>query len=286
MRGIFGLKRAYLGTMRWTTTVLALVLASGACAGKPRASSSGSGEKHPLRRGTDSAQVLVPPSFPRQLALVLTPSQRRTLAHRMADESKAWFAAGMTLQPATAAGEAAVPVRVKLRGDSSLGCTRKSFTIDFHGIPYRLLPGAAADRIVLISMCFDAGYIHQVTGLTLATSLGLFPPGFRLIALTIDDVSQGLYLLIAEPERMLRRNGIVGGGVRDLVRRRIDIDGEPPEIRHGVPDKKAARKRYADFVRGVEARRGPALRRFLRRHLDVDQDWRWIALMTLLEYGD
>lgn len=238
----------------------------------------------PEERGATcvAADLLDPPVPPEYLELLLAPEQRLVYDQRVLTKSKEPFEASMrtSMSPVGAAAE----VNVKLRGNNSLDCARKSYSINFAGhAPRHLIAGAASDEYFLVAMCLDDRYVNQFTGDQIMARFGAFPYAARLIELRLNGMSQGVYLLIEKPQdRLLASNS----RVRLVARRATDIEGEPPELKYAAASDGVELAAYEGFLEETEQRHGIRRMAWLDAHLDLDQYLRWVATMSALQVGD
>lgn len=172
-----------------------------------------------------------------------------------------------------------------LRGAGTLFCQRKSLNLQFEDARRRLMPGVATDKIFLISMCQDDYWFGQAFGDRLLAKLDLFAPTLRYVKLKIDGVNKGVYLLVDQPERALRDNGV---GVFSVLRRRYDIDNQPAEVKYPAEPMTAGPDR--DPVGGIGdlAMTGAVetLDADLDARIDLDGYVRILATYSLLQNGD
>lgn len=222
-----------------------------------------------------------PRTYPDHVELVFAnDAQRQTYQDRIETQSKEYFDVMVRLWQ----DGPPVAAKAKLRGMSSLECTRKSFALDFEGpAPRRFMPGSATDELFLISMCEDDRYLNHLPGYTLLSRLGLFSMKFHFTELHIDDAHQGLYMIVEKPKDELRRDS---GYLRGIVRRNADLEGEESEGKYGHVDKQQALDDYLAFLSAVEQAPAGQVLETLEARMDIDQYLRWIALMTLLGNGD
>jgi hypothetical protein len=218
--------------------------------------------------------------FPQSIDLIFSEDERAVYQARLKDNSKEPFAAQVRMQ----ADEQPISAKVKLRGQSSLACSRRNYAINLTGKePYPLMKGAASDEFFLISLCLDNRYINQYTANQLMGQLGLFPFHFQWVELRIEQKSRGLYLLLEKPEQALRDNH---SRVQAIFRRVMDIDQKEPEIVFAKLAPTKALEQYQQMLQQMLHRTGSALLDELNHHLDLPSYLRWIALMTLLGNGD
>ena len=182
------------------------------------------------------------------------------------------FESGLTTTQATA----------HIRGNTSLGCTRKSFTVDLDGgDPRMLMPFSATDEFYLISMCLDDRYVNQYTANLLLADWGLFPLRFAFVRLDIDGENQGVYLMLEKTTESLR---LSNARVRSIFRRR-GYDGHP-EVEWTDIEEALALENYQTPETLLATLEDEALEEALRKVMDLDQYFEWIALMSLLQNGD
>lgn len=181
--------------------------------------------------------------------------------------------------------EFAAPFEGSYRGRSSLGCERKSMSVNLDGGDARhVVPGSGGDQFFLISMCLDNRYVNQINGDRLMQMFGLWDIEWTTTELRVDDESRGIYLFVEEIDRELRNDR---SRLRSVIRRRTDIDGKPADIEYSFDgDDDAARQRYESFLASIEGLSGDELVATLQDSMDLEQYLTWVALMTLLGNGD
>jgi hypothetical protein len=184
-------------------------------------------------------------------------------------------------------GDAApVEATAHLRGQTSLDCARKSFTVNLaKNRPRHLLAGLASDEFYLISMCKDDRYFQQHTANLLARDQGLFPLRFGLVELLIDGNTRGVYLLLEKTEEGLLEDF---SRVRSIIRRRFDPGEKDPDVKYpnGTDAHDPAMDAYWALVPATEGLAGQALVDEMDRRIDLDQFLRWLAFQTLMGNGD
>jgi hypothetical protein len=184
---------------------------------------------------------------------------------------------------------AAVPARAHFRGQTSLDCGRKSYSIHFQDDrARRFLPRAAANELYLLSLCKDNGWFRQVLAHRLMAKLGLFSLEQRFVRLRVAGRERGVYLLVEKPDEHLRQQRTALG---TLVRRRMDANGEPAELIFPRPDRigTAAHDllaQYNQLIAPIDEVAPEALYAALARRLDLDNYLRWLALQTYFQCGD
>ncbi|MCP4448067.1 MAG: hypothetical protein GY811_22440 [Myxococcales bacterium] len=209
-------------------------------------------------------------SYPEALELVFSESQRQVYNERVAALSKADFGLSVRLDDGVE-----ISASAHLRGKGTLGCERKSYTLELYGPGRHLMPASRTDEFYLLSMCADDRYVQQYTANQLMKELGLFPLGFRFIEVTLDGDKQGVYLLLEKPREELVSDG---ANIHNVMRRRFNTN--PPEdffeskFDSGVFD---AADLYARASSNVT---------LLAEQIDVEQYLRFLALMTAYQNGD
>lgn len=222
------------------------------------------------------------PALPRIIALDFSPEERQDYDARLAELSKEPLY-GAVRTDLNAPGVHA-PVKLKLHGQGSLDCERKSLSLNLtDDLARQWLPDSGTDQFLLVSMCKDDRYITQFTADLLMAELGLFAPKFGMVELVIDGESQGAYLLVERPKSALKRGTT---RLRAVVRRTNDIKGGKPELEYASGDAEQALEVYEKLITEAEGLTGDKLLAWLDRSMDLDQYLRWIALMSLLRSGD
>jgi hypothetical protein len=218
--------------------------------------------------------------YPKEIAFTFTPEERIVYDERYAAASIEDFATAVALGDATPA-----PAVAHFHGLGTLGCERKSITVELDGGRRRIAPDLASDRFILISMCQDLKYFGQVFGNRVLAGLGLFAPPFRYVRVRIDGVNQGLYMLVYQTERAFRDASL---GLTSVVRRGYDIDAWPAEVKHPSDPElaEATRLRFEAIGDGALGESPDRLVAFLEEHLQFDAYLRWLAVNSLLENGD
>ncbi len=209
----------------------------------------------------------------------MTPEQREIYEQRVADQVYDDFALSIRVSPDANPVEAVA----HLRGQSSLGCERKSYTIDLAGGARHILPDTATDEFYLISMCLDEGYVNQITADNLMRMLGLFDLQFDLVELVVDDVSAGVYLFMEKPRETFE---LTNSRLRAVIRRDHDTNDRAPAVKFSAEDDDWALENYNNLLELLDTREGESLRDYLSDRMDFEQYMRWVALMTLLGNGD
>ena len=172
-----------------------------------------------------------------------------------------------------------------LRGQGTLGCQRKSFTVEMVGPRRRLMPGVAAPRFFLISMCQDDFYFGQAFVDQLLAKLDLFAPHLRFVKVRIDGVNRGVYLLMDQPDNAIRDNNLA---IQSVLRRRYDIFNQPAEVKYPDDPVLAAAEAAQFEALGDLANTGPLanLDAELNARIDLNAYTRLLALYSLVQNGD
>lgn len=215
-----------------------------------------------------------------RVELIFTPAERAIHDANVAALSREEFTVSVRLGP----GVDPAPATAHLRGHGSLRCERKSYGVNLVGPePRHFAPGAAGDEFLLIAMCLDDGYVHQVTANRLLATLDLMPLRSELVELVLDGQSRGVYLLMEKPgEAMIEDHA----RPRALLRRRTDMKGNEPDLRFVAPGAESSVAAYDDLLATARAHSGEALVTEMSRRMDLDQYLRWVAANSVLLNGD
>lgn len=170
------------------------------------------------------------------------------------------------------------------RGQSTIACERRSWSIDLDGGDARhLLDASGTDEFVLVSMCADPGYVSQLTGISVMSQFDVWNLQHDTVELRVDGVSQGIYLLIENPDDEFRNDGSL---VTSVIRRGYDVADLPSEVKFGDGGQTASLDAYDDVLLATEGPRGDELVEALRMRMDLDQYLRWTAVNVALGSGD
>jgi hypothetical protein len=220
-------------------------------------------------------------AHPRRVELRFDAAQRAVYEDRLAHDSKAEFALRVRLGAAEP-----VAARARLRGQSSLPCARRNYTVDLDEPALRhVLPGLATDEFHLLSMCLDDRYHQQLVAGHLARPLGLFLSQAGLVELSIDGAPRGVYLLL-EKGHAAARDELARPRV--LLRRRFDADGVPPDVKlpAGATEDDPALAPWRALHALADVHGGAALVAALDERLELDAFLGIVALHSVLGNGD
>ena len=182
-------------------------------------------------------------------------------------------------------GDTQLPtVSLNLRGQGTLYCPRKSFTLRFAS-PVQLADGPRIEQFVLIALCEDPTLLRSRTALEILRAYGLFPPWFTFVELRLNGTTSGLYLLIERPraaiERLYPDNAVVlRRGNPEAV---VEID-RPDEAL--IADREQFLEPYHSLRTLAEAHTGADLLAALRTRMDYDQYLLSLAFNSALRNGD
>lgn len=215
------------------------------------------------------------------LTIDLTAEEQATWDARWKARSREPFTAHVRLGPG--APMAAV---IHFRGSTSIKCDRKSIAVNLDGGDNRrLMPGGTGDKMTLLSMCMDDGYVQTAWVDRVLGRLGLYPVGLRYVRLTVAGKNHGVYLLsqnvkdfAAEQETALTM----------LLRRGNEQGGKPAEVDLPDPDADpqgaAAALAVYDELRALAKGQDADAR--VRERFALDDYLRWMAWNTLVRNGD
>lgn len=211
----------------------------------------------------------------------LTPAERALHDEYGAKDSDREFTAHVSI-----GGGPKLRARAHFRGQTSLECERKNYSVNLIGkAPRRLFADGGDDELYLISMCKEQHYYRQVLANRVLRDLGVFPLEQRYVEVRVDGESRGPYLLLRKPTEFARATGVATGAV---IRRRLDPDNKPAEARH-PSEPEAAQAALAEYagLAEIAATEAPGkIYGALRERLDVDAYLRWMAFHTYMSTGD
>jgi len=219
--------------------------------------------------------------FPRTVELLFTPEEKEIYLALDADPHHDEFDLQIKLGDAPP-----VSATAHLRGQTSLGCVRKSYNVNLKGNrPRHILPGSATDEFYLLSMCKDDRYFQQYTANLLARPLGLFPLQFGFVELFLDGETRGVYLLLEKTKEALLEDN---SRVHSIIRRRFDPGEAPSEVKYpsdGTINGPAG-EAFLALPQVGEELAGEALLAEMNRLMNFDQFLLNLAFQTLMGNGD
>jgi len=176
---------------------------------------------------------------------------------------------------------------IKTRGKTALDYQRKSFAVVLkEGIS---IPGRKGQdisyltRFKLISLAMDYTYIESRIGFGILEENGIMPLFYRFVELKINGSTQGIYLLIEDPEKFY-----LGTGSEFILRR--GYYNSMPDVEYAPSYQNISRETYETRFKEIYSRlselQGEELYIALNQRLDLDQYFRKMGIDYLLQNGD
>lgn len=182
------------------------------------------------------------------------------------------------------------PVKLKeirTRGKNALNFPRKSFSVFLKQAIYisgrNGRKGILLNRFKLLAMPMDYTYIENRVGLGLLEQTGVTPLFFKFVELGINGETQGLYMLVEDPEEFARDLGseyILRRGYQSWI---ADSEYEPSF--HFIPMENY-RDRYSEIYRSLLPYGGEELYQRLNQRLNLSAYFRKMGIDYLLKNGD
>jgi len=176
---------------------------------------------------------------------------------------------------------------IKTRGKSALRYQRKSFAVVLkETIAIEGRSGfdmAYLKRFKLISMAMDKTYIENRIGFGILEEQGIMPLFYRFVELKINGSTQGIYLLMEDPEQYYLEIGsefILRRGYHNSI---DDLEYSPSY--HFIA-KESYESRFQEIYSSLTTLQGEALYNALNERLNMEQYFRKMGIDYLLQNGD
>ena len=176
---------------------------------------------------------------------------------------------------------------IKTRGKTALDYPRKSFAVVLNRAI--ALTDSKEGRTVyltrfkLISLAMDFTYIENRLAFGILEERGLMPLFYSYVELKINGNTQGIYLLVEDPEQFYHENGseyILRRGYYNSI---DDSEYEPSS--HFIP-RDSYRSRFLEIYSLITELEGEELYTALDQRLNLDQYFRKMGIDYLFQNGD
>jgi spore coat protein H len=175
---------------------------------------------------------------------------------------------------------------LKLRGKTTLNYERKSFSVSLDQ-NIQLWPESdsfTTKNFYLISLAMDKNYFHNRLAFELLHKLDLFHLLNRYTEVTINDVSQGVYLLCQRPQDWAKKRENAPYVARRGIESQIAKEKNPKNI--SKEDLKRYRKQYSSIYRSIGKYKGGELYLKLNELLNMEAYMKWMAFNHFIKNGD
>jgi spore coat protein H len=181
------------------------------------------------------------------------------------------------------------PVYVKragIRGQTSLDYRRKSFSLRLEYPIYIRDPEGDVKRLTsfkLLSLCMDYTYINNRLAYGIFRDAGMMPLFFKYVELLINGETQGVYLLIEDPETYAMESGS-----EYILRRHYHnaIRSYEYSLSNAGISRQEYENRFEEIYEALPLLKGEELYTYLASRINLEQYFRKMAIDYLLQNGD
>lgn len=228
-------------------------------------------------------EMILPPASDAVFELLVSPDMQEFI-YNSRDTSYIIDEAGMEF---LFDGQPLMLKTLKTRGKTALDYQRKSFSVVLYedmSISGREGTGIVQlTRYKLISLAMDYTYIENRTAFGILEEQGIMPLFYRFVELKINGSTQGVYLLVEDPEQY----GLDSGS--EFILRRgyyNSIDGSEYESgTEGIP-RASYEARFLEIYSLLTELAGEELYTALDQRLNMEQYFRKMGIDYLLQNGD
>jgi len=176
---------------------------------------------------------------------------------------------------------------IRTRGKSALRFQRKSFAVILNEV--LAIPGENGSgigylrRFKLISLAMDYTYIESRIAFGILEEQEIMPLFYRFVELKINGSTQGIYLLVEDPEQFYMENSsefILRRGYYNSVQ-----DSEYSSSVQSIP-RESYETRFQEIYSNLTTLQGEELYNELSQRLNMEQYFRKIGIDYLLQNGD
>ena len=178
-------------------------------------------------------------------------------------------------------------IEMKIRGKSSRNFQRKSFAVKLNE-PIYIEDGSQGtlfmlSRFKLLALAMDYTYIENRLAFGLMKASGLMPLFYKFVEFRINGATQGVYLLLEDPEQFYKEYGsefILRRGYHHVI---TDADYEPSN--HYIPEEEYI-ARFKEIYSILTELAGAELYDALSQRINLQQYFRKMGIDYLLMNGD
>lgn len=176
---------------------------------------------------------------------------------------------------------------IRIRGRTALRYQRKSYAVFLNEpilVVNRYGTGTKElSRFKLLALANDYTYIENRVAFGLLQEAGVMPLLFKFVQVKINDDTQGIYLLVEDPEQYYKENDSEFILRRDYDHTIIDFDYDPSLYYIPEEDYKA---RFNEIYEMLPEYEGVRLYQEIAARLDIDGYFRKMGIDYLLKNGD
>lgn len=180
--------------------------------------------------------------------------------------------------------------KLSTRGQTSIRAPRRSFSVKlddevvFNDVSDGSVVTFSSKDFKLVNMWEDNGYVTAQVGYSFFRKFDLYKSAINYAEVFINDVSQGLYLVVDNPETFVKKNLKADCFLRRGYKEKYEI--KHPEKVENEEVFSTCENAYSEILKPSEELEGEQLYQYLSQRMNLENYFSWLMINTLLESGD